>query len=239
MKKVHEETYLTSTNAFVFNNLVLVYHKRCVCCGKISSNSATDEALNSISGSNPPNQNVELILSPIGEDVESIDEILLHSEGSEYCQWIRDSLPNIPGLIFHKIEKDGECHGAMKAISFCCNIDCIELRNNIVEYVRNQSNRGDNTLSDIIESFQSLDDFYEHFCNTEQLDILEIELAKRILERRIIIIQSNGKARNNRIFQQYQHSTPIFLYYNGYNHYDAFSIITEDISIDDIFEKLL
>ena len=50
---------------------------------------------------------------------------------------------------------------------------------------------------------------------------VEIEVLMRLLGQPILILQANGKLMNRDVIGRFPGKTPIFVRYNGHNHYDA------------------
>jgi hypothetical protein len=66
---------------------------------------------------------------------------------------------------------------------------------------------------------------------------VEIEVLMRVLNRSIIVIENNGKVTNPYDAQRFS-GEPIFVYYNGHNHYDAF-LLKEGFNGRSILQILL
>jgi hypothetical protein len=146
-------------------------------------------------------------------------------------------------LIYQSISGDGNC--LYNAVALYCELDQQTLRNIVAGHIRN--NLGEyQDLINVLEGYNGRN-VNEYLIDIEDgkewADNLEIAVLMKILDRPIIIVESNNRIRNLSNVENNNglifNGEPIFVYYNGHNHYDAL-IRRDDINISgiDIFNKL-
>ncbi len=146
-------------------------------------------------------------------------------------------------LIYQSVPGDGHC--LYNAVALYCGLDQKTLRNIVASHIRHNFNEYQNLINGLEGSNgRKIDEYLKAIEIKEKwADNLEIEVLMKILNRPIIIVESNNRIRNlsnvednNRLMFT---GEPIFIYYNGHNHYDAL-IRRDDTNISgiDIFNKL-
>jgi OTU-like cysteine protease len=146
-------------------------------------------------------------------------------------------------LIYQSIPGDGHC--LYNAVALCCALDEQTLRNRVAGHIRTNLDEYQSLINGLEgDNGRSVNEYLIDIeAGKEWADNLEIAVLMKILDRPIIIVESNNRIRNlsnvednNRLMFP---GEPIFVYYNGHNHYDAL-IRKNDINISgiDIFNKL-
>ncbi len=128
------------------------------------------------------------------------------------------SIPNINGLIYQKILGDGHClYNAValylgQTAPYLRRIVAAHIEANIEEFrefiVLPTGKTMENYVSDIREG-------------REWADNIDIEVLMRLTNRPIVVIGPDGKIRDRGVLERFS-GAPIFVYYNGHTHYDAF-----------------
>ena len=123
------------------------------------------------------------------------------------------------GLVYHPIRKDGHC--LFHAIGIYLEQDVPFLRKIVAAYM-------ENNVDQLKEFYTGTkEEFLKHIADiritAEWGDSLEIEVLQRITNRPIIILRPGA---NPTIPENLQTLTgePMFIYYNGHTHYDAFDL---------------
>jgi hypothetical protein len=125
----------------------------------------------------------------------------------------------LEGLKFQKIPADGHC--LFRALGLYLNMDAAYLRRITAAHMEHNANefkkfgQGDN------EDFQKHTNAIRD--GKEWGDAIEIEVIQRLTRSPIIIIQPNGNPVMPDKLDTYKND-PIFIYYNGVDHYDAFIV---------------
>ena len=125
----------------------------------------------------------------------------------------------LKGLKFQKILADGDC--LFRAVAFSLKMKADDLRHIIAARMKCNAD-------DFKEFKQGTDeDFQEHINaigeGKEWGDAIEIEVIQRLISSPIIIVQANGNPVMPDKLDTYKND-PIFIYYNGVDHYDAFIV---------------
>ena len=121
------------------------------------------------------------------------------------------------GLKFQKIPGDGHC--LFHAIGLCLGKDTPYLRRIVASYMENKIHEFYNYREGTEEEFKA---YIESIRNgNEWGDHIEIEAIQRITNMPIIIIRPDANPVIPDNIDNYA-GKPIFIYYNGHNHYDAF-----------------
>jgi hypothetical protein len=142
----------------------------------------------------------------------------------------------ILGLTYQKVNGDGHC--LYHAVGLYLNRTQEELRQLVADYIENNRNQ----FADFVDlsNGQTLDDYlYDIRSGKAWADHIEIEVLMRIFQCPIIVIQKDGSIRNLQDAQRYPAAElPIFVYYNGHIHYDAF-LLTGILSARAILNRLI
>lgn len=129
-----------------------------------------------------------------------------------------DKSYQIPGLVYEKVPGDGHC--LFHAVGYHVSQDQASLRKIVATHL--EGNKNDFRAVIEIEG-QTIEKYIESIRNgKEWADNIEIEVLMRVLERPIIVIGPDLKIRNQEVLEKRFHREPIFVLYNGNNHYDAF-----------------
>jgi len=128
--------------------------------------------------------------------------------------------PAIQGLIYQPVFADGHC--LYHAVGLYLGKEYTKLREEVAAAIRN--NPADycefiTALNPNITIEQYLDGLEN---KSDWADDFEISVLMRILNRPIVIIEGRGTIRNAATIDPYRNGDPIFVYYNGINHYDAY-----------------
>lgn len=139
--------------------------------------------------------------------------------GKVIKEFIQAQLIKIPGLIYEEIPGDGHC--LFNAVSLYVNQDQADLRMMVANHIEHNINqfqefiplREGEALQEYIQKIREGKEWASH---------VEIEILMRVLNRPIIIIGTESNIINNDILDRNLQGEPIFVFYNGHNHYDAF-----------------
>ncbi len=140
----------------------------------------------------------------------------------------------IEGLIFTKIPGDGHCF--YRAVCLYLNLEVPKLRQMVAQYINDNIGEFMEIISAINPNMTP-----EQYLNRiergdEWADDLEINVLRRILNRPIVILGPDGIIRDGSNF--YRGDSPIFVQYNGHNHYDAL-VLSDSKSGRKILEDLI
>lgn len=152
---------------------------------------------------------------------------------NKIVQGVISSGLQIPGLKYQPIPGDGNC--LFSAVGLYFGGDPKFLRNVIAVNIEHNLD----TYRDIIEAInpgRTVGQYLQALRNgTEWADNLEISILMKLLDRPIVIIGSDGKIRN--LTDLKGEGDPIFVYYNGHNHYDGL-ILTGEKTGREIFKTI-
>jgi len=125
----------------------------------------------------------------------------------------------LPGLIFEKIPADGHCLYHAVSLYFHQGDNQQDFRNRVAEKLEN--NRAE--FFDFIYTPDRNFDYYITAVRSgkQWADHLEIEILMRIFQRPIVIINPDLTIDNQEVIQRFDNE-PIFVRYNGVDHYDAY-----------------
>jgi hypothetical protein len=139
----------------------------------------------------------------------------------------------LPGLQYTLIPGDGHC--LYNAVALYLGQDVTTLRQEVADYLEAHVEN----YRDVIEanSSRTIEEYIYDVRNTnEWADDLEINVLMRIYGRPIYVIDPVGNIRN-RANEVEVNGEPIFVYYNGHNHYDGLVRI-EGFTSEQILESL-
>jgi hypothetical protein len=139
----------------------------------------------------------------------------------------------LPGLQYTLIPGDGHC--LYNAVALYLGQDVTTLRQEVADYLEDHVEN----YRDVIEanSSRTIEEYIYDVRNTnEWADDLEINVLMRIYGRPIYVIDPVGNIRN-RANEVEVNGEPIFVYYNGHNHYDGLVRI-EGFTSEQILESL-
>ena len=145
-------------------------------------------------------------------------------------------------LIYQPIPGDDHC--LYNAVGLYCGQDQQTLRNIVSGRIRFNFSEYQDLISSLEGSNGRTIDEYLRDVETgkEWVDNIEIAILMKILDRPIIIVEANNIIRNLSNIEMDGElmfsGEPIFVYYNGHNHYDALIKEDQTISGKDIFNKL-
>ena len=164
-------------------------------------------------------------------------------------------------LSYHDVPNDGDCmyHAVLPHLG--TNQDSRALRNELADYAdQNYDNycstdvndsmvkTGPNLLRDG-KQYDSKEDYIEALRNSHDFaDNIDIKILMDKLERPIAVIGPNGKLRNfadveakyNDLKRKNQKIEPIFIYFDGKNHYSSLTVkegIDANAILDDLLKK--
>lgn len=141
---------------------------------------------------------------------------------------------SISGLLYLKVPGDGHCF--FYAAGLYLGKDQQTLRKEIADYLRNNKKE----FADVVSAVQGkkISSYIKDIEDgKEWADDLEISVLMRVLKRPIIVINSDGKIRKTAIAEDYKDGEPIFVCYNGHNHYDAL-LLRDGFSGKDVLKQL-
>ncbi len=148
------------------------------------------------------------------------------NKGSLYSYLRRK--PSIVGLSYQPIPGDGHC--LYHAVALHVGQDQASLRRTVAAHLEaNRANFQDfitlsqgQTLTDYIQAVRSGKEWATH---------IEIEILMRVLNRPIMVIGVDGNLTNPQDATRFT-GEPIFVLYNGHNHYDALLLQPEYVARD-------
>lgn len=161
----------------------------------------------------------EMRSKPLASISDTHQHCFFSTQGSKEPNYPRDRLVNsdkksrIPGLIFESVLGDGHC--LYRAVSLYLNRDVSDLRHEVSDKL--------NELSDFIAlpPGRTLEDYRIAVRDSnEWASHVEIAALMRVLDRPIIVIDSHYQITNPEDAGRFT-GDPIFVYYNGIDHYDA------------------
>lgn len=140
----------------------------------------------------------------------------------------------IPGLIYQKIPGDGHC--LFHAVGVHVSQDQASLRLFVADHLKQNLNQfrafihlpNGQTIENYIRAIREGEEWADH---------IEIEILMRIFNRPIIVIGPDLIIKNQEVLEKGLKGEPIFVLYNGHNHYDAF-LRTEGSSVQNILDFL-
>ena len=127
--------------------------------------------------------------------------------------------PVIDGLQFQKVPGDGHClfHAVglyvNESQNFLRRIVVAHLEHNLEDYRGFFALKKGQTVENYIQAVKA---------GKEWADNIEIEILMRVLNKPIIVIGPHGDIRNKDALDRGFTGEPIFVYYNGRDHYDVF-----------------
>lgn len=146
----------------------------------------------------------------------------------------RNASHNIAGLEYLNVPGDGSC--LYHAVGLYVNQDQAYLRRIVAAHL--EHNIHDYRAYITLTEGQTLQSYLQGIRNGEEwADNVTIEVLMRVLNRPIVVIGPEGSIRNPDDVQRYQ-GEPIYVSYNGHNHYDAY-LRKDGYSSQDILNNLI
>lgn len=141
-------------------------------------------------------------------------------------------LKNIRGLSYQPLPGDGHC--LYNAVALYLGKDQTQLRKEVADFIEAHIDDfkdfivllEDQTLASYIKSIRD---------EAEWASNIEIEALMRVLNRPIVAIGPDGNILNHNVFEKFT-KDPIFVYYNGHDHYDGLCY-TNECSTFDILQQ--
>lgn len=141
----------------------------------------------------------------------------------------------IPGLIYQEVPGDGHC--LFHAVGLHVNHTQADLRSIVADHL--ESSIDDFRSFIQLPQGQTIENYIRAIREgNEWADHIEIEVLMRVLDRPIIVIGPNLLITNREVLEKRFNGEPIFVLYNGHNHYDAF-LRVEGISTQEIINFLI
>ena len=125
----------------------------------------------------------------------------------------------IPGLTYQRIPGDGHC--LFNAIAIHTGQAQDALRNDVAAYIEHRIEEFREQIEAINQGRTAEEYLAAIRSGAEWADNLEITTLMAILDRPIVVIGPNGKVRNTVDLDGFG-GEPIFVYFNGHNHYDGY-----------------
>lgn len=176
----------------------------------------------------------------INRDVETLRKLIakkiieINSFNENLADKKNNLLEKLQTLSYQSVPGDGHC--LYHAVSlYTHNGDQAFLRKIVAAHL--EANLG--KLVDYIHlpANKTLEQYVEDIRNgKEWADNIDIEVLMRVLDRPIIIVDTEGNIRNRDDLERFK-GKPIFVAYNGFNHYDAL-LRKEDFTVDQIIDEL-
>ncbi|MGE3920846.1 MAG: OTU domain-containing protein [Gammaproteobacteria bacterium] len=125
------------------------------------------------------------------------------------------------GLKYQPLPGDGHCF--YRAVSLYLDLDAQTLRNIVASNIEHNLSHYVGIIR-VMNPHQTPQDYINAIRNGEEwADNLEIAILMEVLNRPIVIMSPDGSIRNKTDIGQYS-GEPIFVYYNGHNHYDGLTL---------------
>ena len=152
---------------------------------------------------------------------------------NEFKKYVKEPI-NIPGLQYTIIPGDGHC--LYNAVALYLGTDVTTLRQEVADYIATDPDKYRDVIE--VDTDRTTEQYIEDVRNnTEWAGDLEINILMRIYNRPIYVVDPSGNI-INRANEVDVDGEPIFVYYNGYNHYDGLVRI-EGFTSEQILETLL
>lgn len=123
---------------------------------------------------------------------------------------------NIPGLEKQKAPGDGNCF--YHAVALYVGKNQKELRDQVGTHLKSFPEKYKHIID---ASGKTSEQFIADIQKNEWADQLEITILSETLKREIVIVGPNAIVRNKDVLDKNFSNEPIFVYYNGHNHYDG------------------
>jgi hypothetical protein len=143
----------------------------------------------------------------------------------------------IEGLEYQQIPGDGHC--LFNAVAIHLAEDQQTLRNRVADYLLNHIEDFRVWIEGVRPQNLTMEGYIESIRHEEWADHLEIHILNQVLNCQIIIFTQDGRIREGQDINfniPYQR-TPIFVLYNGHNHYDGL-LLREGYSRENILDRL-
>ncbi len=129
------------------------------------------------------------------------------------------SVPSIRGLCYQEIEGDGHC--LFNAVALYVGQDQAQLRNRVAHHISAHLEEYRAMITSL-NPRRNVDDYLTALRSGEEwADHLEIAILMKVFNRPIVIIEDDGAFRRGLELGSFT-GEPIFVYYNGHNHYNAY-----------------
>jgi hypothetical protein len=139
------------------------------------------------------------------------------------------------GLKYQQVPGDGHC--LFHAVALYCSKDQSGLRQEVATYLENHLGEFRDFIIPLLKPGQTLEMYIRDVrLGNEWADAVEIAILIKVLRRPIIIIRSDANPTIPNNISTYQ-GDPIFIHYNGSNHYDSFVVIG-DANTKDILTRI-
>lgn len=128
----------------------------------------------------------------------------------------------LPGLTYQKARGDGHCF--YHAVLFYLDgMEVSTLRHLLADtLLENKMDYEDLILA--LRPEETFESYTKKLRQNEWADDLEVTLLTRVLQRPILVLMPNGELRHTDAVETYPDADPIFVRYNGTNHYDALTL---------------
>jgi hypothetical protein len=94
-------------------------------------------------------------------------------------------------------------------------------------------------VSELLLPDQTIDDFLNGIRTGEWTGQLNMTILMQVLQTTIIVIHPDGRMEHGDTLSQYTQNEPIFVYYNGVNHYDGLERNASFTTGREVFDRLL
>lgn len=125
----------------------------------------------------------------------------------------------IPGLLYEPIPGDDHC--LFNAIGIHLGLDSGAIRNMVADALEPYALEHPELVSGLLRNGETLKEYTEGIRVNEWGDNLEIAVIMPLLGRAILVVNPDGRIDNLDAIDTYIEE-PIFVYYNGHTHYDAY-----------------
>lgn len=168
-------------------------------------------------------------LSVGGADIKIASyEVSSDDEGSDF-EWpqhldepelVQEPPVSIPGLSYEKIAKDGHC--LFNAIGIHLGIGEQEIRNMVATGLEQHRDDYEDIVNGLLREGETFEGYVDGIRTKEWGDDLEIAVIMPLIDRAVLVVNPNGRIDNLDAIETYPEEPPIFVHYNGHNHYDAY-----------------
>lgn len=139
-------------------------------------------------------------------------------------------------LTYKEIPGDGNC--LYNAVGLHIGQDAQSIRNIVAANLAHNRANYEQFVNGILRQNQTFESYIHGIRSGEWGDDIELSILMRLLDRAILVIRPDGSINNLNEVDTYS-GDPIFVFYNGYNHYNAFIRDSSQLTGRQILEELI
>lgn len=126
----------------------------------------------------------------------------------------------IPGLSYQEIPGDDHC--LFNAIGIHLGLEEQDIRNIAADALEPYALEHPEIVSGLLKNGETLEEYTDGIRASEWGDNLEIAVIMPLIGRAVLVVNPDGRIDNLDAIEKYPEEPPIFVCYNGHNHYDAY-----------------